>query len=219
MPILFQKEFIPDGELGLWKIEEEESFFLERLQLTEEECTVLEKFKGQRRKEWLAGRFLVHYLSGRKERAACLVDSYGKPYLKNSLFEISISHSRDVAAVIAAPRLVGIDIQKLVPKIERISSKFLSREELECISDKTRLLQLHVFWGAKESLYKAYGKKQLDFKQHILIEPFKFEQVGGTCKGYLFKDGFEGSFDIQYQLIGQYVLVSALENTGDLRLV
>ncbi len=219
MPIIFQKEFLPDGELGLWKIEENESYFLEKLDLSDVELEFLSTIKGHRKLEWLAGRYLVHYLSGRDVRALCLKDEFGKPYLKNSLYDISISHSREIAAVIAAPRLVGVDIQKVVEKIERIAEKFMRREELESLQAHSRLDHLHVYWGAKESLYKAYGRKQLDFKDHILIEPFYYEEFGGVCKGYVFKDDFEGSFNIHYQKMNDYILVSALEDTGDLRLV
>ena len=88
---------------------------------------------------------------------------------ENSLYEISISHSRELTSVMASPRLVGVDIQKLVGKIDRIASKFMTGVEMECLDEKYRLEHLHVFWGAKEALYKAYGRKQLDFRQHIFV--------------------------------------------------
>ena len=219
MPILFQKKFLPDGELGLWKIEEDTDFFLDKLALSAEEQLLVDHLKGHRQLEWLASRYLLHVMSGRTSRAACLTDEFGKPYLVNSLFDISISHSREIAAVIAAPRPVGIDIQKIVSKIERISHKFLSREENESIHPQNRMEHLHVYWGAKEALYKAYGRKQLDFKLDIFVDPFDYEPTGGMCKGYVFKNDYEAAFFIHYQKLGDYILVSALEDTEDLRLM
>ena len=40
--------------------------------------------------------------------------------------------------------------------------------------------KLTIVWGAKESLYKIYGKKKLRFLEHIYIEDFKFENEKTT---------------------------------------
>ena len=37
---------------------------------------------------------------------------------------------------------------------------------------------LYVCWCAKEAIYKWYGKKGLEFKQHIHIKPFKLKAEG-----------------------------------------
>lgn len=219
MPLLFHRHIKPEGELGLWRIAEAESYFLERLKLFPKEEFWLEKMKGHRRLEWLAGRWLLHLMSGREDRGACLKDEFGKPYLENSLYQISISHSRELTAVIASPRLVGVDIQKLVPKIDRIENKFMRNEELKSLNKKHRLEHLHVYWGAKEALYKAYGRKQLDFREHIFVEPFSFDLKTGKCVGFVKKDNFLLECDLFYEQIDDYILVYATENFGDVRLV
>lgn len=211
MAIVFHKKLPPEGEIGLWRIEEAERYFLEGLNLLPKEMDLIERMKGHRRLEWLAGRWLLHYMSGRKERGACLKDEYGKPYLENSLFDISISHSRELTAVIAAPRAVGVDVQKLVGKIERIAHKYMRPEEMESLAPATRLAHLHVYWGAKESLYKAYGRRKLDFREHILVEPFDYDLAQGTCFGTVKKDDYEQRFEIYYEQIEDYILVHALE--------
>ena len=121
MPLQFHRYLQPEGELGLWKIEESEVYFLEQLNLTPIEEDYIVQLKGRRRLEWLAGRLLLHRMSGRETRGACIKDEFGKPHLEGSAYEISISHSRELAAVVAAPRNVGVDIQKLVAKIERLA--------------------------------------------------------------------------------------------------
>ena len=54
---------------------------------------------------------------------------------------------------------------------------------MKSLQPKTRMEHLSVYWGAKEALYKAYGRKKLEFKQHILVEPFKYNLKKGICKG------------------------------------
>ncbi len=219
MPLVFNRPVKPEGVLGLWRITEPEDFFMEQLKLFPKEMVSLQKMKGHRRLEWLAGRWLLHLMSGREDRGACLVDEFGKPYLENSLYQISISHSRELTAVMASPRFVGVDIQKLVEKIDRIAHKFMREEELENLDSKNRLEHLHVYWGAKEALYKAYGRKQLDFRKHIFIEPFAFDLKVGKCSGFVEKEGFRLECDIFYEQIDDYILVLATENFGDVRLV
>lgn len=220
MALLFHNYLQPEGEIGLWHIEETEDYFLERLQLRRKEHQQFDELKGNRRLEWLASRWLLHQMSGRTMRGACLKDENGKPYLTDSLFDISISHSREMAAVMAAPRGVGIDIQKVVEKIERISYKYMREPEMLSLRDHSRLEHLHVYWGAKEALYKAYGRRQLDFKSHIFIDPFGYNPDGGTCTGHISKDDFLQFYEISYQIINdEYMLVSAMEDIGDVRIV
>ena len=215
MPLFLHKYLQPAGEIGIWKIQEEESFFIDRLALAEQEAAQLAKIKGKgRRLEWLAARKLVHVMSGRPLRGAFLKDEYGKPYLADSSFHISISHSQGYAAAIAAPAPVGIDIQVLVPKIERIAHKYLRPEEMNSIQAQHRIAHLHAYWGAKEALYKAYGRKQLDFCKHILIEPFVFDDKDGVALGCVRKEDFDECYQIRYEMMDNYILVYARQESG-----
>ena len=214
MPVLEHRYLSPDGELGLWQITEDEQFFLDKLLLYNHEKEQLNNIKGRRRIEWLAVRLLLHQMSGRDMRAPCLKDANGKPYLEGSFFDISISHSQNMAAVIAAPRLVGIDIQYIVQKIERIQHKFLNSSELESIATN-KIEHLHVYWGAKECLYKAHGRRKLDFKKHIHIQPFAYSPEGAGCSGQVTTDTKSMHFKIHYEKIGEYIMVYATEEVED----
>ncbi|MFK7806846.1 MAG: 4'-phosphopantetheinyl transferase superfamily protein [Saprospiraceae bacterium] len=217
MPLHTHKHLNDQAELGLWKIEEDEIFFLEQLQLNKEEEQYIAGIKGHRRLEWLASRFLLHKMSGRAKRGPCIKDEHGKPFLVDSLFDISISHSREFASVIAAPQCVGIDIQKIVSKIERIAHKYMRDEETESLKPETRLEHLHVYWGAKEALYKAYGRRQLDFREHIFIDPFDYDVTNGRCTGYTKKGEDYQAFDLRYELVEKdYMLVYGMEVVGKL---
>ncbi|HRF40821.1 MAG TPA: 4'-phosphopantetheinyl transferase superfamily protein, partial [Saprospiraceae bacterium] len=97
-------------------------------------------------------------------------------------------------------------------KIERLAPRFLNETEMACITTDHKLLHLHLFWGAKESLYKAYGRKELDFREHIPIAPFIPNPAGGTCSGRVCKDDFEADFDIRYAVSeGDFVWVYAVQ--------
>ena len=209
MPILQQRFLKRKAELGIWQIEETEAWFIEEMELTPPEAEQLSRIKGGKRVEWLAVRYLIHYLSGRKKRGVLLKDEFGKPYLDQSPFHISISHSHHKAAVIAAPDLCGIDIQKIVPKILRIQDKFMSTEEKEALSEEHQLEQAHIIWGAKEALYKAYGRKKIDFRKHLHISTFEYQKEG-TTTGYVLKDDIRQDYNIHYEVINDFVLVYAI---------
>ncbi|MCB9284909.1 MAG: 4'-phosphopantetheinyl transferase superfamily protein [Lewinellaceae bacterium] len=211
MSLLHHRHLQPEGELGIWTLEEDEAFFLRKLDLFPEEEAQIAGMKGRRRLEWLAGRYLLHYMSGREIRGACLIDEYGKPHLENSPYQISISHSHERVAVVAAPEAVGVDIQFVVEKIDRIAYKFMREEEMESLLPATRLVHLHVYWGAKEALYKAYGRREIDFREHLFVQPFSFSPNGGTTIGRIKRDRLDWTFELYYELMGEYVVVWAVE--------
>ena len=210
MSLKLRQQITHKGILGLWAIEEEEPWFLSRMQLTLEEQKQLDRMKGRRRLEWLSARMLVHELSGREERAHLIKDEFGKPHIKDSAYHISISHSGKLAAVVAAPCVVGIDIQLLVPKLERLMHKYMNTGEINGLAENHKLQQLHVYWGAKEALYKAYGRRALDFCTNIKVTPFKYTPEGGETQGVIVKDEYYAEFEVIYKMIETYMLVYVL---------
>lgn len=195
--------------LAIWQIEEADAYFLRMMEFSAEEKHSLMQMKGRRKTEWLASRWLWNTLTRDQEHGPIVKDKFGKPCIHGSHWQMSISHTRNYTAVITAPFLVGIDIQTRVEKITRLASKFLTEEELEQVRlSASPIDHLHVYWGAKESLYKAYGRKELDFKNHLSVRPFNPET--GKTKGFLLK-GQEKEFEIRYEMNRQYVLVYALE--------
>ena len=215
MALWYEKHWQNGYQIGIWKIDETEPYFLERLELNDSEAVELAKTKGRRRLEWLASRYLVHHLFSDDpawDRIPMHKDEFGKPHLNDAEFHVSFSHSYEFVAVILGKMTVGIDIQKFVPKITALERKFMRKVESESLSEKTRLEHLHLYWGAKEALYKCYGRRRLDFKQHILVEPFGYQAFGQTT-GRVIKDGFQQTYEIIFMKTGNYFLVYALEKT------
>lgn len=213
MPLIEHRTLATEGEIGLWQITEPEEWFQQQLSLKKEEEAQLAKIKGFRRVEWLAARQLVHEMSGRNKRGIFIKDEFGKPHLEDAEWYISISHSNHLSAAIAGPNPVGIDIQKLVAKITRIIPRFMSDLEQASLEEDTLIRHAHVYWGAKEALYKAYGRKELDLCHHIRVEPFAWQGPKGKSQALVAKGDYYQEFTIHYELRDtDFMLVWCEEN-------
>ena len=166
--------------------------------------------------EWLASRYLVQVMTGWAFKIE--KDGFGKPILADKNYHISISHSKDFTAAIIGTESVGIDIQYITPRLEGIARRVMNESKFKMLHTDNRLEHLHVYWGAKEAMFKAYGKGALDFRKNILIEPFLYENTEGGDNGHAFhgevqKDDFESDYILFYKKIDNYILVYAIEKT------
>jgi 4'-phosphopantetheinyl transferase len=217
MPLIFKKEILPKGKIGIWKIEEPESFFIGKLQLYTDELAHFEKIKGKKRLEWLAVRYLLHQLSERDIRGMVIKDQYGKPRLDASPWNISISHTHNFAAVIAAPEPVGIDIQAIVGRIQLIADRFLNEEEKQIVaSSKDTIRTLHVMWGIKESLFKIHGTGAIDFRKNLFVNAFDTAVSQGKADCRIERNGFRKECEASFELLDDNMLVFArLKDTAE----
>ncbi|TAL60755.1 MAG: 4'-phosphopantetheinyl transferase superfamily protein [Bacteroidetes bacterium] len=184
--------------LGIWHITESLDELLKMKNISEEDLSMLRSFAHeQRKKEWLVTRILTGQLSGEKD-AQILYDKHNKPSLNNSNICISLSHSHDLLAVILDHAETGIDIELIKPKISNIKEKFMSKAELDSLQKDHTAEQLTIYWCAKESLYKLYGRKELAFKENLIIEPFQYARKG-IIKGWIKKRDVNQSYPVQYE--------------------
>lgn len=158
-------------------------------------------------------RYLLNKLLG--EEIEIEYDAKGKPYLPKSSKHISISHSHDkLAIIINENEPTGIDIELIREKVLKIKHKFLSITELGDSKDDVE--KLLIYWAAKETLYKIYGLKEVDFIEHLFVKPFT-KHNSGVIIGQIKSPNFNETFELHYQLLENYVLVYALhkiiENT------
>lgn len=209
MPLI-ETRFLPNQvALAIWKIEENDDFFLHLLDLTNEEHQEVSNLRGRRKTEWLASRWCWNTLAKDLNHGPIVKDEYGKPCISNSDWHMSISHTHEYTAVITAPLLVGIDIQTKVQKITRLANKFLNEVEFEQVNmSASPIDHLHVYWGAKESLYKAWGRRALDFKEQLFVRSFNLEL--GSTTAVIEKEG-AAEFNIRFEINRTYVLVYVVE--------
>ncbi|GAB7256191.1 4'-phosphopantetheinyl transferase family protein [Polaribacter sp. OB-PA-B3] len=180
----------------VWKIDESFNELDKNVLLTHKSRTRLESMKSElHQKGFLSVRHLLKEVGYTDEDL--MYDEFGKPHLKDGKY-ISITHSFTFSGLIISDELhVGIDIEMQRDKILKIAHKFTPIEEYKTIENHDALIsKLTIVWGAKESLYKIYGKKKLLFLHNIYIEDFKFEDQKTT--GTIRYNGEEFSYNIEF---------------------
>ena len=180
----------------IWKIEESIADLQSTISLSENSTARLNSMKSElHRRGFLSIRHLLKE-AGYSDFDV-VYDEFGKPHLKDGKF-ISITHSAIFTGIIISDDVhVGIDIEKQREKILNIAHKFTQIEEYKTIANVDALIsKLTIVWGAKESLYKIYGKKKLLFLHHIYITDFKFADKKTT--GEIRFDGKNTQYQIEF---------------------
>jgi 4'-phosphopantetheinyl transferase len=206
MAIAYRQQIDDDTEFAIWKIEEEADELYSQLQLDEQEKAHYESLKiGKRNLHWLGTRVLLRKMLRTDEYIDFKVDGHGKPYLVNLPYHISLSHSFDYAAVMIGKEPVGIDIELVKEKVERIANKFMRKEEMDFINPKDKINQLYVCWCVKEAVYKCFGQKEVSFADNILLEPFNFEGHG-YVNAHLHKGATRLDYTVGYLQYNGYMI-------------
>ena len=180
----------------IWKIEESFEDLSKDIVLTQNSADRVNNMKSDlHRRGFLSVRQLLKEVG--YTDADLVYDEYGKPHLKDGKF-ISITHSFTFSGIIiSSEKPVGIDIEKQRDKIVKIAHKFTPIEEYKSIANHDALVsKLTIVWGAKESLYKIYGKKKLLFLENIYIEDFSFETNQTT--GKILYEGVTSEYKINF---------------------
>jgi phosphopantetheinyl transferase len=207
MAIAFRMQVDEDTEFALWKIEEQADDLYKQLQLNDTEKAYIEQLgKGKRNLHWLSTRVLLRTMLNTSEYIDCQVDDHGKPYLVNMPYKMSMSHSFDYAAVmLSKSKPVGIDIELVSNKVERIAHKFLNARELDMIQPEHKIEQLYIYWCAKEAVYKCNGRKVISFLDHIRIEAVNWDKKT-PIQVAIEKGEMRMEFDVNYMPFGDYMI-------------
>jgi len=207
----FLKKIIKNKTInvGIWNITETEEELRSILNKNIPYTLAVDSFKNEaRRKQWIACRILLTTLLNDPD-AEIIYNETGKPFIRNNHHKISISHSGDLAAVaISYTHAVGIDIEKIRDRVDRVANRFLSKVEMDSIGKENRLEKLHIYWGAKESLYKLAGNPEVDFKNDIIIHSFDYLcNPLQTCQSSMTVSDSKKNYTIYYEEINEYMLV------------
>ena len=165
--------------------------------------------KNRENKHWLASRLaILHHF--KNEEVDLIKDAFNKPHLKvdeKDVF-VSITHSFDKAAVIISMNYpVSLDLERIDQRIVRVKHKFCNPSELDIANASKDVTQaLTIIWAAKETLYKWYGKKEIDFKQHLLIEPFDISKKEFLIRGRIKKQSYMKELAVKVRVEGGYVM-------------
>lgn len=162
---------------------------------------------AKRELEKNATSFLLEKLFNKPVRLS--YNQEGKPELKEEKCHISISHSHDKLVIICNTKHdTGIDVELIRDKVLKIKDKFLSVSELN--EAKDNIEKLIIYWAAKETLYKVYGLKEVEFAKHLYVHPFELKQQGRLV-GAINLESFQKKFNLHYEKLEDYMLVYVLD--------
>lgn len=153
------------SQLLVWYLTEPEEYLINQVQLSENEVLKYNTISHTLMKRtFLVIRKLVHEM-GFKEINYL---NNGKPVLEGGY--ISISHSGNwIALQVASKVEVGLDIEKIAPRILKIRDRFLSESEWKIICEQ-EIRKMVICWSAKEAVFKKYGGPTVFFKENIHVK-------------------------------------------------
>lgn len=143
------------------------------------------------------------------ENAVFSENEYGKPYIKNSDIQFSLSHCGTYAMCAVSDTAVGCDIEYVTDFDIRIAEKFFCKTEYErlaLISDKAERQDLFFrYWTLKESFVKALGRGlsipldsfRIEFNERPFVKDTKF-----YFKEFNLNDGYKRCVCSEYEKIG-----------------
>jgi 4'-phosphopantetheinyl transferase len=203
MPLIKMQTTGRQSAWALWFISESEQEFNTSIE-ERPELTIINTTK---RLEWLAGRVLLQQLTEQfgLDYQGTTKNEFGKPFLKNLPHHISLSHSFPyVAAQIDLHFEIGIDLEQPKSKLLNIAHRVLSPTEL--LDAGTDIVKHCVYWCAKETMYKAYGKRGLHFSNQLLVKPFELLRAGDLY-GKINANDCSRDLSMTYLIQPDYVLV------------
>ena len=148
----------------------------------------------KRKKEHLVSRLLVSKIYPTK---TIIYNEFGAPELDNGK-HISISHSKQLVAIILSDKKTGLDIQQISEKPLRLAPKFISEKNLINLNKEKATL----IWCLKETIYKWHQKGGVDFIKDIIIPNF-FAKNHGRVTAYFRKK----ELNLNYLKINNHYLV------------
>ena len=206
---LFKKIIHENYTMVVWHLTESEDFFLPYKKYFSASPEKLDEIHvALRRKEWLCSRYIGWTIATEMEGQCSGIwsDDHNKPHIKNSVLQISISHAKPyVAILVHKNQACGVDIEEKKDKLLKLAHKFLTEDELNQADGN--LTRLAIAWGAKEAIYKFFGRKQLIFKENIFL--FELDSIKESGEIYtILKIGTETSkITLTYEQFENHILV------------
>lgn len=209
--MLIRKEYIDENSLiGIRTMTENHQTLLNSLPQNQqnEARNRISGIRSERRIiEWLTIRLLLYELLGEEKTIGNYPD--GQPFLQDQSYKISISHTKDYAAILLHKHYpVGIDVETIAERVTRIADKFISENEF--IEPSQRVIHQLLHWSAKETMFKLMEEREIDFKEHLHILPFTPGKKG-VFQASESKTGIQKTFQIHYEILPGAVLTWAVD--------
>ncbi|HCE57359.1 MAG TPA: hypothetical protein DER09_06020 [Prolixibacteraceae bacterium] len=198
------------GRAGIWELTESPQELTEYFQFSPLEKTEFEKINAPKRQtEYLSTRLLLQKMLGRKTEIGYQPD--GRPVLKESKLNVSISHSANLVVVLLAEKACGVDAELKNRNIENVAKRFLHPDEIGNIeSSGNRWFLQILYWCAKEAIFKCSCQHGIQFDQQIKIKPF--DAVNETFfSGTLCSENTTEHFSLQWLEFKNNIIVFCVE--------
>jgi len=148
----------------------------------------------KRKKDFLVSRLLLNELDPNQQIS---YNSNGAPEILNGK-HISISHSKNLVAIIISDKKIGLDIEYISEKPLKLSSKFNTRNSQQDLTKEKATL----IWCCKEAVFKWHQKGGVDFIKDITITKFSVKEKGIITIQFKKKE-----LNLNYQKINNHYLV------------
>lgn len=201
MPLFYQQDINESTRLAVWKITEDEEFFISQVPL---QRSITHPHK---RLQHLAGRLLLKEMYPDFPYELIQIADTRKPFLIDEQYHFSISHAAEFAAVIISrDHRVGVDVEVRTSKVMKVLHKFLEPAERSLLSssEDKPFLQETLGWSAKETMFKWHGDGGLDFKEHMHIMKHHSSQKG--VMWCMFSAEPAGSLDVHFRIFDDLCL-------------
>jgi phosphopantetheinyl transferase len=233
LSLFYQHTINQTTKLGIWQIEEDENFFLQKVPLQQ---SITHPHK---RLQHLAGRYLLQYLFPNFPYSEILIADTRKPYLPNEQYHFSISHCGNyAAAIVSSTHRVGIDIEIPTEKITRIAHKFIHENEREWMDEfavsglqfsvsgsglpvnKSATKELPtensklqtILWSSKEAMFKWYSLGGLSFKEDMQLSGIIQKQNDSLQLPFIFQKEKSIRLNITAKIFDEIVLSWVVKN-------
>jgi len=205
VPLYYQQNINETTKLAVWEIKEEASFFIQKVPF-HQPVTHPHKLL-----QHLAGRYLLTHLFPDFPISLIEIADTRKPFLPQDEYHFSISHCGNyAAAIVSSNKRVGIDVEMVTQRVDRIKYKFLNIQELNNLAfgnnPVNEIKKLTILWSAKEAMFKWWGRGDIDFRDVMRTQPFALG-TSGVINASFFKNEFHQELNLQYKLQDELSLV------------
>ncbi len=195
-----------DSSILFWKFEEGDD--LPESLIGKADSEKILHYHPKKLLEYLMIRKLLHQI---KPDHQIRYKNAGQPYLFPTDAYISVSHSFPFGVLAVSKKRVGIDMEKIVPKIQRVKHKFLHETEVSWTQTERETEMLTVIWAIKEALYKLHPCKYWSLKKFYEVAPFDLDDLS-QVKCRVFDENFEDCYTAEVSRIENYFFAVIEEN-------
>ena len=179
MPLLYQQNINEHIIWALWRMDEPMDFF------AMEGYETSKISHPQKRKQHLAGRYVLKMLLPDLDLKTISVAENKKPFITGSEIDFSITHSDNLVGVIVGKgRRVGMDIEFANQRVLDLSQKFMTTADFSifCKDDFSDQEKATICWTMKESAFKLNGIPGVDFKNDLRLIAVEKKEDGWHAK-------------------------------------